>query len=791
MERVKNMLRLCLVIFIYSWAEFLLALPPPESYQLLEYTGKNPLDSKLKSWLTENKLQKHVSRLSDKEYQSLLDKKDQLSKDFINLKRFAKDEKELLKIVPSILKRLEQYERATNQHPLYPYLLDEILQYPKLEESLAAGLESSLRRFGKNSCPQKDLILDEIDRAEDGFKNVAAAMEVLSRIREIKDDSFRENALEDFLDILSASHRGLLREVLIPLVSGFDKIKEDHDWLMDAKEKEPAKKNSVLIELELAEKAARRRRCNTAKRHLLRALKKDKEASFLVDVEESAKKVGGCYRRKGSLARIRFWRGMRRHFKKTYGFAGDAYAHSRMGSIYWGRDDFEVAKKIYTSIYDEAKEGGHKEIEASSLNTLGRIAENEGEFKDAISYFEKFVRLFKGHKEHLSALKSLVLMTYDVGDKKLAKKYIKEIIEMETLKAVDDRDALLSFGLFWGGRVYYEGGEYKKAEHYWRRGASEFYSSFYGALSHYVLEKSRQVHYKLQPSRSPVFNFAKLTKSLDQKDKDTHGRVIELLKLGMKGSVSCEIEELDNDPEDSAKVLLVAMLKHTSGQWLQSIQRFSSLPRSYRHVLPSGFERLLFPRTYEDFVKKFSKRLRVDADLVYSIIRQESVFNPRAISPVGARGLMQLMPATARLEARRLGKGYVSRSRRKSMIRQSRNRRRLLDVETNLTLGVHHVRTLMTRYNNPVFLLTSYNASPSATKRWRGRLLGKDMLTFIERIPYKETKLYVKFVMRNYFYYKRWYGSNKAKLPYLDHILPRSLMKKGPIAQGKRDKKEG
>ena len=81
------------------------------------------------------------------------------------------------------------------------------------------------------------------------------------------------------------------------------------------------------------------------------------------------------------------------------------------------------------------------------------------------------------------------------------------------------------------------------------------------------------------------------------------------------------------------------------------------------------------------------------------------------------------------------------------------------------------MHSLLKRYRNPVYLLTSYNANPRATRRWKENISSRDILSFIERIPYQETKSYVKLVMRNYFYYKRWYGEKEEKLPLFDELL--------------------
>ncbi len=68
-------------------------------------------------------------------------------------------------------------------------------------------------------------------------------------------------------------------------------------------------------------------------------------------------------------------------------------------------------------------------------------------------------------------------------------------------------------------------------------------------------------------------------------------------------------------------------------------------------------------------------------------------------------------------------------------------------------------------------VLTSYNANPRATAKWMRTLATEDDLIFIERIPYKETKQYVKLVLRNFFYYKYWYGDWQTPIPIFDNLV--------------------
>ena len=196
-----------------------------------------------------------------------------------------------------------------------------------------------------------------------------------------------------------------------------------------------------------------------------------------------------------------------------------------------------------------------------------------------------------------------------------------------------------------------------------------------------------------------------------------------------------------------------------------------SIPRSYRNSLPIGFERIFFPREHENLVFDYATRLRVDPDFIFALIRQESVFNPRAQSPVGASGLMQLMPATARLELSKLASGYIGTEKRRKFTRAIDEKAGLSDPELNVALGVHHVFRLFQTFKNPILMLSAYNASPAAAEKWSREISFDDPLIAVERIPYQETRSYVKLIMRNYFYYKRWYVGPAPLMPHIDYLL--------------------
>jgi soluble lytic murein transglycosylase len=167
--------------------------------------------------------------------------------------------------------------------------------------------------------------------------------------------------------------------------------------------------------------------------------------------------------------------------------------------------------------------------------------------------------------------------------------------------------------------------------------------------------------------------------------------------------------------------------------------------------LPRDFWTILYPQAFWPEVSQLAQTKGLDPYLVLSIIRQESAFNPAAISSAGARGLMQLMPTTAQELFTKLKLPQESASR-------------LHDPQLSITLGTHYFAGLMQRYQgNVVLALTGYNAGPARASRWREQWSGVPTDEFIERIPLDETRNYVKLILRNLMMYERLYKASQAR----------------------------
>jgi soluble lytic murein transglycosylase len=144
---------------------------------------------------------------------------------------------------------------------------------------------------------------------------------------------------------------------------------------------------------------------------------------------------------------------------------------------------------------------------------------------------------------------------------------------------------------------------------------------------------------------------------------------------------------------------------------------------------------LRFPTPYRDRVERYSRMHRLDPHVTYAIVRQESAFRPDATSPVGALGLMQMMPQTGRQVAKRLSVEPPSRSG-------------LLDVDTNLKFGSAYLRAMLDQYNgNLVLAAAAYNAGPRRVADWLERNADLPPTVWIEAISFYETREYVKSIL--------------------------------------------
>ena len=168
---------------------------------------------------------------------------------------------------------------------------------------------------------------------------------------------------------------------------------------------------------------------------------------------------------------------------------------------------------------------------------------------------------------------------------------------------------------------------------------------------------------------------------------------------------------------------------------------------------------LMYPRAYRDSVERLSKENGLDPFLAWAIMRRESAFKPEVTSIADARGLLQLIPPTARSIA--------------SVLKiTAPEPDELYSPETSIDLGTWYLSALMDRFAHPTLCAAAYNAGSVPVVKWATSRSELPLDMWVEEIPYKETRGYVKQVTADYFIYRTLYGEIGSPIPPLKLSVP-------------------
>lgn len=300
-----------------------------------------------------------------------------------------------------------------------------------------------------------------------------------------------------------------------------------------------------------------------------------------------------------------------------------------------------------------------------------------------------------------------------------------------------------SAGAFWAARANLLAGN-PESYNPWMRKAAAHPRTFYGILALRTIGGDPGFLWTLATLARPQFDLI----ANDRAGK----RALALLSAGEVDRAEQELLALtrDADPGTIAAVLALAeeaRLPDLALRVANSVQD-ENLRNSIR-----GLDAALYPMPNWQPKGGFI----LDPALVYAFVRQESAFNPRARSPAGAAGLMQLMPATARAMAKRTG--------------ALADANKLFQPDVNLMLGQHYLRYLM-EYDpigaNLFLVAAAYNSGPGNLQRWQSEVnYNDDPLLFIASIPVRETRLFIERVMANLWIYQMRLSQ---KTPTLDAL---------------------
>lgn len=329
-------------------------------------------------------------------------------------------------------------------------------------------------------------------------------------------------------------------------------------------------------------------------------------------------------------------------------------------------------------------------------------------------------------------------------------------------KAFEEQIALYPGGnetsaaLYWRARLAEEDNQFPMARAYYQKLSERYRNYYYAELGRERLKKIPESsdppgQYPLLDRVPALSNGEKITLS-DPPAEDLHLQKAELLSNGgLTDFAVKELQAASNTEGGNWELAETAQLYIDTGHFDRAIEVLKRSVPSYFAVdlptLPRQYWEALFPRPYWSDLKKFSVANGLDPYLVASLIRQESEFNPAAVSRANAVGLMQLLPQTGKLVARQEKLKHYSAAQ-------------LFTPAVNLQLGTRYFRGMVNQFGGSFeYALAAYNAGSDRVQEWMGQGKYRDQQEFVESIPFTETREYVQAIMRNAAVYRQLYGA--------------------------------
>ncbi|MSQ02399.1 MAG: lytic transglycosylase domain-containing protein [Myxococcales bacterium] len=273
---------------------------------------------------------------------------------------------------------------------------------------------------------------------------------------------------------------------------------------------------------------------------------------------------------------------------------------------------------------------------------------------------------------------------------------------------------------------------------------------YYGALATAQLTR-------LDPARAAALTRPTLdadTAPWQVPDRFIRGRagqaMLALARVGLVREALAELATVPDAELDGSMAALRMSLETRAGDFLVGHDRLRSWLKTHPPdtLGPNAGKvlRVAYPDKWWPEVNKAAGSFGWDPRLFHALVREESNFNPAIKSHAGACGLSQLMPATAKMVAKKMGRSYSSTQ--------------IWETDTNLAIGGYYLDSLLDDYGaDPILALASYNAGPGNTNRWLAALPADAPVdTFAETITFRETRHYVKRVTSTWIMYRMLYG---------------------------------
>lgn len=407
------------------------------------------------------------------------------------------------------------------------------------------------------------------------------------------------------------------------------------------------------------------------------------------------------------------------------------YPHSAMApaalyawaSLVWNRDRDDEARQLFEKI---TKSYPHHKYAAEAWYAIGRIFQERRDDQQATKAYQQLAALFSDHPLAREGRWRQAWMAYRRGDFHQAEQRFAALAR--AAPGTPEGES----ALYWQARAADKLALADKAAQGYRDLLRRYPDGYYAWWAERRLNISPP---PLEPGTDGVVPPPSLSPPLESH----YRRSQELHALGLPGFARRELDLVRaGAPHEPALLRFLLAEYHRLEGYAVALRLAYRLLREGR----GNWQRYLFPHAYWDIVSAQAEKKRLDPYLVLAIIRQESLFDPEAVSPARAYGLMQLLPTTAARMAQVPSVTTAS----------------LTNPGLNIELGTTYLRRLLDLYDNNLLLaIAGYNAGEQAVDKWRARYPDLEPDEFVESISYRETRNYVKLVLRNYRTYRRLY----------------------------------
>ncbi|HVG33166.1 MAG TPA: transglycosylase SLT domain-containing protein [Pyrinomonadaceae bacterium] len=389
---------------------------------------------------------------------------------------------------------------------------------------------------------------------------------------------------------------------------------------------------------------------------------------------------------------------------------------------------------------------------------VGQIAEDAKNTADASYFFRTAVSTYPGAAEVAQAQFEIAWAAHESKNYAESSRLLTEHLALYADKNTDNRGR----AAYWAARDSERSGKLAEARAIYEGLQARYSANWYGYLAKQRLDNMERNRVAANGNFAPdsvigraVANLQTVTVAEETVGPDKEEHVVKADQLNNIGADDWALEELkvvsESAPASPRVNLALARILRAREDNVGALNTLKKSYPDYAQMEPEELTReewdVFYPLAYWDIITQEARARNLDPHQVAGLIRQESVFNPRARSSARAYGLMQLLVPTGAAVARKYG------------IDRTVTADSLYEPRLNIQLGTGYMRDQLDKYGRIEYVAAAYNAGPGRVVQWRATL-PLEMDEWAEAIPFKETRGYVQGVVRNTLQYERLYDDN-------------------------------